>query len=448
MKTTFGRYDTYKVTEIAWQKHSPSHWIGKRVKEISVTISKGTTPSTESFTDIGVRFIKAENIRNTKVVSIHPTFFISEEANSALGRSKLRIKDLLVVIAGATIGKIGVVNEDLLPANINQAVCFVRFRKHFNVDFLYYLFASNYFSKYKWYSIVQSAQPNLSMGDLGDFILFMPPLPEQKAISEYLDIKTVQIDRKIDLLTQKATQYGKLKQSLINETVTRGLDKTVAMKDSGVEWIGEVPEYWEVKRIKEISEINKRTLTEKTPLNYEFNYVDIGSVTYGIKGFATERMTFDIAPSRAKRIVKKGDTIISTVRTYLKAIASIDDDVSDLIVSTGFAVISPNKKFFNKFYSYLLTSHLIVNEICALSTGVSYPATNSSVMGNLFGLVPPYEEQKAIANYLDTKTAQIERIFETLHTQIAKLKELRKTLINDVVTGKIKVALEGETQHE
>ncbi|MCD4840692.1 MAG: restriction endonuclease subunit S [Methanosarcinales archaeon] len=207
-----------------------------------------------------------------------------------------------------------------------------------------------------------------------------------------------------------------------------------AYKDSGVEWLGKVPEHWELKRIKEISEINKRTLSEKTSANYEFNYVDIGSVTYGAKEFVTERLKFDIAPSRAKRVVKKGDTIISTVRTYLKAIASIDDDVSDLIVSTGFAVISPNKRLFSKYYSHLLTSDFIVNEICALSTGVSYPATNSSVIGDLFCLVPTYAEQQAIANYLDTKTTQIDCKIDLLTQKATQYGKLKQSLINETVT--------------
>jgi type I restriction enzyme S subunit len=212
------------------------------------------------------------------------------------------------------------------------------------------------------------------------------------------------------------------------------LEKYDVYNDSGIEWIGEVPSHWELKRLKEISEINKRTLSENTSSNYEFNYVDIGSVTYGVKGFATERMTFDIAPSRAKRVVKKGDTIISTVRTYLKAIASIDDDVSDLIVSTGFAVISPNKRLFNKYYSYLLTSDFIVNEICALSKGVSYPATNSSVIGDLFCLVPTYATQQSIADYLDTKTAQIDRKIDLLTQKAIQYGKLKQSLINETVT--------------
>ncbi|OOE14025.1 restriction endonuclease subunit S [Fictibacillus arsenicus] len=211
------------------------------------------------------------------------------------------------------------------------------------------------------------------------------------------------------------------------------LTKYVNYKDSEIEWIGKVPSNWEVKRLKEISEINKRSLSEKTPASYEFNYIDIGSVAYGEKGFTTERMNFKEAPSRAKRIVKKGDIIISTVRTYLKAITSIDEDVSDLICSTGFAVISPNKGVFNKYYSYFITSDIFVNEICAQSKGVSYPATNSSVIGDLFCLIPPYTEQKAIADYLDVQLIQIDRKIDLLTQKAKHYNKLKLSLIDETV---------------
>lgn len=214
----------------------------------------------------------------------------------------------------------------------------------------------------------------------------------------------------------------------------QSIERYESYKNSGVEWLGDVPAHWEVKRIKEVCNINKNALSEKTPPSYEFDYVDIGSVTYGVKAYIKERMTFDTAPSRAKRIVQKGDTIISTVRTYLKAITSIEDEVSDLIVSTGFAVISPQKRVVDKYCSYLLTSNFIVDEICALSTGVSYPATNATVIGGLFFLVPPVPEQTAIAAYLDTKTAQIDRKIDLLSQKAAQYGKLKQSLINETVT--------------
>ena len=433
----FERYDAYKYSDFEWLGEVPNHWKIRRLKDISKLIIDGTH-FTPDYTDYGVHFLSVTDITR-KPFDIQKSKFISHDAHRDLIKRCYPKKGDILLSKNGTIGvpfAIDFNNE----VSIYVSLCLIKLSTTTNSRYSYYSFLALFmFEQYNLHSKMTSVT-NLHLDKLKNFYQLSPSLPEQNTIAAYLDTKTTQIDRKIDLLTQKATQYGKLKQSLINETVTRGLDKTVVMKDSGVEWLGDVPEHWKVKRIKEISEINKRTLSEKTSANYEFNYVDIGSVTYGVEGFATERMTFDIAPSRAKRVVKKGDTIISTVRTYLKAIASIDDDVSDLIVSTGFAVISPNKRLFNKYYSYLLTSDFIVNEICALSTGVNYPATNSSVIGDLFCLVPTYSEQQTIADYLDTKTVHIGHIIETINTQIEKLKELRKTLINDVVTGKIKVA--------
>ena len=203
---------------------------------------------------------------------------------------------------------------------------------------------------------------------------------------------------------------------------------------SDVDWLGYIPSDWKVKRLKEVAEINSKTLAENTHPKYEFDYVDISSVTYGVKGFKMEKMTFDMAPSRARRIVKKGDTIISTVRTYLKAVTSIDVDCKDLVVSTGFAVISPQKNVFHKYCSYLLTSDVVINEICAMSKGVSYPAINSSAISDLFFLVPDYETQKFIASYLDTKTNLIDKKIGCLTRKADKYSQLKQSLINEIVT--------------
>ncbi len=422
-------YQFYKDSGVEWLGDVPEHWEERRVKDIA-TLERGKfthRPRNDPQMYDGVHpFIQTGDVaRAIKYITVYKQT-LSDKGTTVSKKFK---KGTLVMAIAANIGDVAIVDfATYFPDSI------VAYKpKNNDTDYLFYLFSAtrHELDKVK----VTSTQDNLNLERLNSLIRFIPPLSEQKSIAHYLDTKTAQCDRKIDLLTQKATQYGKLKQSLINETVTRGLDKSVPMKDSA---IGEILEHWEVKRIKEVADINKRTLTDKTPDNYEFDYIDIGSVTYGVHGFSSERMTFDNSPSRARRIVKQGDTIISTVRTYLKAIASIDNNVSDLIVSTGFAVVSPKKSIFSKYFSYWLTANYTIDEICALSTGVSYPATNASAISNLFCLVPPLSEQNAIADYLDTKTAQIDQIIQTINTQIEKLKELRKTLINDVVTGKIK----------
>ena len=166
-------------------------------------------------------------------------------------------------------------------------------------------------------------------------------------------------------------------------------------KDSGTAWIGEIPANWKLKKLKYYTTVNDEVLSERTPAEYEFRYVDIGSVTLenGIEQY--QEMLFENAPSRARRIVRKGDVIVSTVRTYLKAVASIQDD-DDVIVSTGFAVIRSNKVD-PRFMAYSLINHYFVEKVSSLSTGVSYPAINPSTLINIKNIVPPIETQKHLS---------------------------------------------------
>jgi type I restriction enzyme S subunit len=210
-------------------------------------------------------------------------------------------------------------------------------------------------------------------------------------------------------------------------------ERYAAYKDSGVEWLGEVPKHWGFARVKEIAYINQKSLSDGTPLDYEFDYVDIGGVTYGTSGYSSERMTFQNAPSRAKRVVKSGDTIISTVRTYLKAITQIDR-AENLIVSTGFAVLTPKKIIYKSYFSNWLMSETFIDRVSAISKGVSYPATNSTEIGDLFVFLPPLHEQTAIAAYLDTKTSQIDRQIDLLGQKAMQYGKLKQSLINETVT--------------
>jgi type I restriction enzyme S subunit len=272
----------------------------------------------------------------------------------------------------------------------------------------------------------------------------VPSHDEQTAIAAYLDRKTAQID---DLISKKQKLIELLKEeraAIINQAVTKGLNPDAPMKDLGIEWLGEVPEHWEVKRLKYVASINEENLSEKTDANLEIKYIDIGNVCLGSIVNEPVTMYFKDAPSRARRIVRKGDTIISTVRTYLKAISYISDVPQNLIVSTGFAVIKPGDDFDKKFISFLLTSEMIVDTICSLSVGVSYPAINASDIANIMIWFPPNKtEQAAIVEHVNKTTTKIDQTTSKIEKQIDLLKEFRTALISEVVTGKIDVRDEG-----
>ncbi len=205
-------------------------------------------------------------------------------------------------------------------------------------------------------------------------------------------------------------------------------------KDSGVEWLGEVPGEWKVVPLKAVSTHNDDVLEESTAPDTEIAYVDISSVD-GVNGIkTTETMLFAAAPSRARRRVKHGDVIVSTVRTYLKAIARIREPEENLIVSTGFAVIRPRGDLVPDFLGHLVSAGFFVEQVIARSTGVSYPAINASELVAIPVPVPPLPEQTQIAAFLDRETAKIDALVAEQRSLTDLLKEKRQAVISHAVT--------------
>ncbi|MGP5336360.1 restriction endonuclease subunit S [Psychrobacter maritimus] len=205
-------------------------------------------------------------------------------------------------------------------------------------------------------------------------------------------------------------------------------------RNSGVEWLGQVPTHWGTKPLKYLCTYNDEVLPDSTSKELELEYVDIGSVssTEGITN--TENMVFENAPSRAKRIVQDGDVIISTVRTYLEAIAPINNPPENMIVSTGFAVIRPNEYLYKGYAAYCLRAKGFIKEVVSLSVGVSYPAINATDLVSINIPSLPFNEQTQIANFLDHETAQIDTLIEKQQTLIQLLKEKRQAVISHAVT--------------
>jgi type I restriction enzyme S subunit len=206
-----------------------------------------------------------------------------------------------------------------------------------------------------------------------------------------------------------------------------------------VEWIGEIPEHWEVKRLKNVCHINRNALPEITNKDFKFRYVDIGSVSLEEGIVETEVYLFKNSPSRARRIAKSGDTVISTVRTYLKAIDFVNEEKSKYIYSTGFAVLEPESYIYPEFLANFVRSDAFTVQVTINSKGMSYPAINSTDLSRLFVVHSNIEEQKEISIYIETSSQKIETAISLKQQEIEKLKEYKSSLINSVVTGKVKV---------
>jgi len=273
----------------------------------------------------------------------------------------------------------------------------------------------------------------------------VPPLTEQHQIASYLDWKTSQITKFIKAKKRLIELLKEQKQVIINDAVTGKINVRTGKpyrkyKNSGVEWLGMVPEEWEVFPLKKIASSNLKTLGEKTNSDYEFDYLEINKVKAGYLIDTPTRLVFKDAPSRARRIVNYGDTIISTVRTYLRSVYYISNPyVKDLVVSTGFCVLTPKSNIVPSCLGYLLRSDYIIDRVIQNSIGVSYPAISDSKLMSLKVSLPPINEQSQIIKSIEIKTEKIDLSISTIDTEIKLLQEYRIRLIADVVTGKVDV---------
>ena len=218
-----------------------------------------------------------------------------------------------------------------------------------------------------------------------------------------------------------------------------GLKPRSDMKDSGIDWLGDVPAHWSVRRFKHWLLVNESTLSEDTQPDFTFDYLDIGTVGTGCLVAPIQRIQFQDSPSRARRVVRQGDTIVSMVRTYLKAIWHARDVQSDLIASTGFAVLTPTQTTCSEFVSYVCQSSYFTDRVSANSVGVAYPAIAETKFSAFEVAVPPLSEQTAIARFLDHATGLLDRYIRAKEKLIALLEEQKQVIVNEAVTGRIDV---------
>jgi type I restriction enzyme, S subunit len=208
---------------------------------------------------------------------------------------------------------------------------------------------------------------------------------------------------------------------------------------------------WRRWRLKYLVQINARALQEDTSPDFDFRYIDISSVGRGILVSEPTALTFGAAPSRARRLVSPGDTIISTVRTYLRAVWPVAGRTDDVVVSTGFAVLSPGPLLRPSFLGWWAQSDVCIEEIVARSVGVSYPAINASDIGDLEIRIPSLAVQDELLNFLETKVEEIDRTVELLggsalssRTSLSGLLlEKRQALITAAVTGQLDLTKAG-----
>jgi len=429
------RYESYKDSGVQWLGEIPSHWDVKQLKFAVTCNDEALGENTEP--DYEILYVDISNVSLTEGIK-HKEELLFENSPSR-ARRVVKSGDVLVSTVRTYLKAITYVEsaEENLIASTGFAV--LRPSKKFDSKFIGYWIQSEGMVGNIVANSVGVSYPAINSTDLVRLPIVELPLSEQKIIADFLDKRLAQVDA---LISKQETLLEKLAEqrvALISHAVTKGLNPDVEIKESDVEWLGNIPKHWDTKKLKFSVGCNLKTLTDKTDSDYEILYVDISNVslTAGIKN--KEELLFENAPSRARRVVKSGDVLVSTVRTYLKAITYVESAEDNLIASTGFAVLSPLDILDSKFLGYWIQSEGMIGSIVANSVGVSYPAINSSVLVSLPIVDIPLEEQKAISSYLDMEIETINRQVKLVNSSIEKLKEYRSTLITQVVTGKIDV---------
>jgi type I restriction enzyme, S subunit len=432
------RYLNYKSSGIEWLGDVPEHWEVLRTRYL-LRMNPGKNEISNLDQNIEVDFIPMESVGEDGSIKLEHKKPIEDVIG---GYTYFAEGD--VTFAKITPcfenGKGGIMRN--LQSNFGfgtTELTVLRINSTLSRDYLYYITISREFRKNgEAWMYGAGGQKRVPDDFVKEFKFCYPPLIEQDAIVAFLDRETNRIDRLIDKKKKLIELLKEKRTTMISRAVTKGLDTSAKLKPSEVEWLGDVPEHWEVNRLKYQTSINDDTLPEDTDPDFEILYVDIGSVSPAEGIVKKEKFLFEDAPSRARRIVKNGDTIVSTVRTYLRAIASIINPEDNLVVSTGFAVIRP-KNIFAGYLSYVLNAPYFIEEVVSRSVGVSYPAIKASMIGEIFIPIPSFTEQQRISNFLDAETVKIDNLVSKVEVAIERLKEYRITLISSAVTGKIDV---------
>ncbi|CAM1333374.1 restriction endonuclease subunit S [Tenacibaculum aestuariivivum] len=426
------KYSKYKDSGIEWLGNIPEDWRNYRVDWVStivrgntglkkdellnkgdyVALQYGKTYKVDEVNNAFNFYVNSELYKKSQVVHYGNTILIStSETIEDLGHSCFYNRFDLGLLGGEQI---------LLKPDSKQVI----------EKYLYY------YSKFFCLELRKYATGlkvfRFNNDDLKNIFILIPPLKEQTQIANYLDAKTTAIDKKVNLLQQKIKHYKAYRKTLINETVIKGLDKTVKLKDSGIDWIGEIPEHWEVKRYKSFGKTIKGKNMEMSDLKFD-NSLPLLSLEY-LRNDSVKHPTFCYSKDKSLKSTDEDLVIVwdgAAVGEILKSKVGY--------VSSTIAKLDINKKKFNTRYFYHLRG-AIDYKLKQIPTGMGIPHLNPTLFKNFKCPAPPIKEQQQIADYLDAKTATIDRIVKNIGTQITTLKELRKTLINEVVTGKVKVS--------
>lgn len=303
--------------------------------------------------------------------------------------------------------------------------------------FAYYLALTFPYSLYS----TSTALPSMTQTDLGNNPVAFPPLIEQQAIATNLDEKCGEINRAIDVQKKKIDLLNEMKQTIITDAVTKGLDSNATMKDSGVEWIGKIPEHWEVRRLKTLCKSIRNGYVGPTrDLYQEFGIPYIQSVHIKDGNILFEREEYYVSDEWAKKHpkIKKGNILV--VQTGDIGQIALVNAKYDLCNCHALIILDINNNVISsEFLSLYLRSNIGKELMLQTKTGALLPHLNSTQIGFTKALLPPFQEQQSIVAHIEKETTKIDTQISKANRHIELLEELKQSIITEAVTGKIKV---------
>lgn len=413
-----------------------------RIKDITTKVGSGITPrgGAETYLEQGIPLFRSQNVHNNGFL-YDDIAYISDEVDEIMSNTRVKAGDVLLNITGASIGRCFYTPEDFECGNVNQHVCIIRPKKHIvKSAYLHFCIISDEGQEQIKFMQTGANRDGLAVEDIKSFSFDIPSLQVQQRIVEYLDAKTTEIDKKIELLGKKRDAYKRLKTATINHAVTRGLDERVKLKDSGMDWIGQIPEHWEAARIKDVvSEIFMGTSPvyeyEEDNNNFVFGQrnnqldgINFDDIKFAKDSFFNERQKYEF--------LKYGDVLINTLGGGSVGRTGYYDKNDDVrVITDGHIMVLRSKTYDTRYmYYYLLSRKERLENMAIGSTNQSF--FNVSDVRVIPIPKPSSLEQKQIAAYLDDRCAKIYAAVTIIDKQIDALKRLKRSLINEVVTGK------------
>ncbi|MBX6330922.1 MAG: restriction endonuclease subunit S [Gemmatimonadaceae bacterium] len=441
----FKPYPACKDSGIEWLGDIPAHWEVKRLKTLAaVQLSNVDKKSVEG--QEPVRLCNYTDVYYNERITADLEFMAATATREQVRRFALRAGDVLITKDSESwtdIAVPAVVSEDLPDVLCGYHLAHIR-----PADGIVGAFLSRAFSAVgprDQFHVAANGITRFGLG--GDAIrvgvFAMPPEPEQRAIAAFLDRETARIDalvakkeRLIELLQEKRT-------ALITRAVTKGLDPSVPMKDSGVEWLGEIPAHWEVKRLWHLTPSRRRIMygivlpgpnvQDGVPL------VKGGDVSpERLRLDRLNRVSREIEAGYARSRLRGGD-LVYAIRGSIGEVAMVPDELTGANITQDAARIAYTSETYGPWLLYALRSRAAFAQLEAGALGAAIRGINIRDLKRASLAVPPPDEQRAIADFLDRETSRIDALITKVRDAIDRLKELRTALISAAVTGKIDV---------